>query len=304
MVYNRTTAVKEEMISSPEKTDSFGVDCPPVGRDLESAYLELLKRSLCNLIHFETEIRPKTDNKKVRRALVRLINSLSSRRSELVLIDKSQRDPRQRLEGRDWPVSGQTMVGLARLDNIQRCLAQIFADKVPGDIIEAGVWRGGSSIFMQAVLRINGETERNVWLADSFQGLPAPDEAKYPADKGMPLHLFQELAVPLEAVRANFDRYGLMGENVRFLKGWFSETLPKAPIEKLALIRADGDMYESTTDILTNLYPKLSPGGFIIIDDYQIPACRQAVADYRGKHGITEPIEAIDWAGVYWRRSK
>jgi O-methyltransferase len=91
------------------------------------------------------------------------------------------------------------------------------------------------------------------------------------------LHKARELAVSLEQVKANFDRYGLLDDQVRFLKGWFRDTLPVAPIERLAVLRLDGDMYESPMDTLVNLYPKLSEGGYVIVDDYgAIPACRQA----------------------------
>jgi hypothetical protein len=69
-------------------------------------------------------------------------------------------------------------------------------------------------------------------------------------------------------------------------------------------MRLDGDLYESTMDALVNLYSKLSVGGFVIIDDYNIGACRQAVADFRASQGVADPIESIDWAGVYWRRSR
>jgi O-methyltransferase len=92
---------------------------------------------------------------------------------------------------------------------------------------------------------------------------------------------------------------------VRFLKGWFRDTLPTAPVQRLALLRLDGDLYESTTDALTHLYPEVSPGGFVVVDDYgDIAACRQAVTDYRKAHGIEEPIVPIDWSGAYWRRSR
>jgi O-methyltransferase len=112
------------------------------------------------------------------------------------------------------------------------------------------------------------------------------------------------MRISLEQVQANFQRYGLLDDQVRFLKGWFKDTLPSAPIGKLAMIRLDGDMYESTMDGLVNLYPKLSPGGCLIVDDYgAISACRKAVHDYREQHGIHEEIHSIDWTGVYWRRS-
>ena len=74
-------------------------------------------------------------------------------------------------------------------------------------------------------------------------------------------------------------------------------------MRRLALLRLDGDLYESTMDALVHLYPKLEPGGYLIVDDYgDIPACRQAVHDYRSRHGITEEIEPIDWTGVFWRK--
>jgi hypothetical protein len=86
------------------------------------------------------------------------------------------------------------------------------------------------------------------------------------------------------------------------LKGWFSDTLPKAPIERLAILRLDGDMYGSTMDALNALYSKLSPGGYCIIDDFHLDGCRKAVEDFRRDHSITAPIQEIDWAGRFWRK--
>jgi O-methyltransferase len=148
-----------------------------------------------------------------------------------------------------------------------------------------------------------GDLTRTVWLADSFQGLPKPNPGRYPADRDDRLWAKTELAVSLDEVKANFDRYGLLDDQVRFLQGWFSETLPSAPIDRLAVLRLDGDMYESTKVALDALYPKLSVGGYVIVDDYgAIPACRQAVSDFRLENGVEEPIHSIDWTGVYWRR--
>ena len=196
------------------------------------------------------------------------------------------------------------MIGRLRLDNLQDCAEAVLRDVVPGDFLEAGVWRGGAAIFLRGVLRAYGVQDRCVWLADSFAGLPPPDPERYPADAGLNLHQFPELAVSQDAVRANFRRYDLLDDQVRFLPGWFRNTLPTAPVERLALLRIDADLYESTIDALTHLYPKLSPGGFVIIDDYGfVAACRQAVTDYRQAHHIEEPIVAIDWTGAYWRRT-
>jgi len=209
-----------------------------------------------------------------------------------------------RENGKDWPSQAQSMIGLKRMDNIQKCVEQVISDRIPGDLIETGVWRGGATIFMQAILKAYGIRDRNVWVADSFEGLPAPNIKKYPADTGLDLSNIQVLAVTIEEVRSNFERYGLLDEQVRFLKGWFRDTLPTAPIEQLAVLRLDGDLYESTMDSISNLYPKLSVGGYVIIDDYEIPACAKAIHDYREQNNITEKILVIDETGVFWRREQ
>jgi O-methyltransferase len=212
-------------------------------------------------------------------------------------------DPAQRAEGRDWPIHAETMIGLRRLENLEESVETILRERIPGDLLEAGTWRGGASIFLRALLAAHGDQERLVWVADSFEGLPPPDPDRFPADAGDLHHKVPELAVPLEQVRENFARYGLLDERVRFLPGWFRDTLPQAPVDQLALLRIDGDMYESTIIALEALYPKLSSAGFAIIDDYgAIPACRQAVDDFRGEQRIDAPLVEIDWTGVYWQR--
>lgn len=213
-------------------------------------------------------------------------------------------DPGLREKGGDWPENGQTMIGLQRLDNLQFCVEDALANGVPGDLIETGVWRGGATIFMRAILKAHGVEDRRVWVADSFEGLPPPDLERYPQDKGDRFHTFEQLAVSVEQVKANFERYGLLDDQVGFLEGWFRDTLPEAPMERLAVARLDGDMYESTMDALVNLYPKLSVGGYVIIDDYgAVPTCRQAVHDYREAHDVHEELRPIDWTGVFWQRS-
>jgi len=212
----------------------------------------------------------------------------------------------QRMQGKGvWPEHAQTMVGIKRLNNIQYCIEQILKNDVAGDLIETGVWRGGSTIFMRAVLHAHEVATRIVWVADSFEGLPEPDESRYPADKGDVYHEYDELSVSIDEVKKNFSKYGMLDNQVRFLKGWFRETLPTAPIEKLALLRLDGDMYESTMDALVHLYPKLSVGGYVIVDDYYwIEACRKAVTDYRLEHQIEEKIKRVDWTAIYWKKMK
>lgn len=212
-------------------------------------------------------------------------------------------NPEERENGLAHPTVAHTMIGMKRLNNIQYCLEKVLEENIPGDCIETGVWRGGATILMRAILQAYGDTERKVWVADSFAGIPASNPEKYPIDGGLRLETMENLIVPLETVQENFAKYGLLDNQVVFLRGWFSETLPSAPIEKLALLRLDGDLYESTMDALINLYPKLSVGGYILIDDYgAMVQCEQAVQDYRIKHGITEPIQWIDKSGVFWKK--
>jgi O-methyltransferase len=106
-------------------------------------------------------------------------------------------------------------------------------------------------------------------------------------------------------VRANFARYGLLDEHVHFVEGWFRDTLPGLSDKRWSVIRLDGDLYESTMDGLVSLYPNLSVGGYLIIDDYGgYKPCREAIHDYRREHGIEEPIRQIDWTGAYWQRER
>jgi O-methyltransferase len=267
--------------------------------EVRSLYLELIKKCLMDGIYGHLELVPSTPQSFWKRTVVNLFATRG-----LQLIRTRDVDQEIRLEGRDWPVVAHTMIGAERLSNLQRSIEDVIQRGVRGDLIETGVWRGGATILMRAVLKAYNVDDRAVWVADSFEGLPKPDPQKYPKDIGDLHHTYRDLAVPIEDVKANFARYGLLDEQVRFLKGWFRDTLPTAPINKLAVIRLDGDMYESTIEALIHLYPKLSSGGYVIVDDYGVvPACREAVNDFRASNGITDEMIAIDWSGVYWQRS-
>ena len=269
----------------------------------EELYLDLMKKCLTRIAfgeHLQAIAFPKGS---FRAALFGPIKDALARR-RIELVKARTVDLRVRAEGKDWPRDAETMIGLARLDNIQACATDVLRRGVPGDLIETGVWRGGAVIFMRAILKAYGDRSRIVWAADSFQGLPRPDSAKYPADAGDPHWSFATLEVSLEQVQANFARYGLLDEQVRFLKGWFKDTLPRAPIDRLAVLRLDGDMYESTMDALEALYARVSAGGYVIVDDYGVvPACKQAVEDFRGRQGIRDELRRIDWSGVFWQKS-
>ena len=213
---------------------------------------------------------------------------------------------RDRIKGRDWPTEAETMVGLFRLDSLQACVVNALEAQTQGDLVEAGVWRGGASIMMRAILKAFGDGHRRVWLADSFQGLPHPDPLRYPSDCGDRHHQMSEyLGVTVEQVKSNFRRYELLDDQVSFLPGWFRDSLPDAPIQQIAVLRLDCDMYESTTQVLENLYRKVSDGGFVVVDDYGgLSNCRKAVDDFREAHRIAEPLFRIDWTGVFWQKGR
>jgi O-methyltransferase len=277
-------------------------------------YLTLLERTLMNLIYPEHELR-----------LDRLENPSASGDGtnkrvtrpdrERMLRDIRESDPegfaalvRAKLDGkvhrgRPWRYS-HTMVGLRRLQHLHWCAQQVFADGVPGDFLQAGVCQGGAAIYMRALQVAYGESHRLLWAADSFEGLPVP---QHDNDQGYDFSEAVEpwLSATLDSVRENFRTYDLLSDAVRFLPGWFRDTLPSAPVGTLAILRLDADLYTSTMEALEPLYDKLAPGGFLIVDDYYafLP-CRTAISEFREKHGITEPIRRIDWSAVYWRKAR
>ncbi|TPN38856.1 macrocin O-methyltransferase [Mesorhizobium sp. B2-3-3] len=207
-----------------------------------------------------------------------------------------------RLLGRDWPAIAHSMAGVRRLTNVRDLVQRAIDENVPGDFIETGVWRGGCCILMRGVLAANAITDRKVYVADSFDGLPPPDAENFPADQGDRLYEYRQLAVDQAQVQSNFAAYDLLDDQVVFVKGLFGDTLPDLKAGPFALIRLDGDMYESTMDSLEALYPRLSPGGFAIIDDLAHLPCRKAVEDYRARNHITAPMHEIDWTGGWWQK--
>lgn len=238
--------------------------------DARSLYIDLLKRCLLNTIYSRYE--PEFDSER-------------------------------RKNGLDWPMFAQTMVGEIRLDHLQWCVETAITESVQGDLIETGVWRGGSCILMKGVLAAYGVTDKTVWVADSFRGFPPADISKFPCDAIFTPGAFQRLAVSKEEVEKNFSLYGLLDEKVKFLEGWFKDTLLSPSISSLSVLRLDGDMYESTIQSLNALYPKLSPNGFCIVDDFgAVEPCRAAVTDYlkSGKENVR--VEKIDHTGVFWRK--
>lgn len=286
---------------------------------IRDRYLKLLADSLLNEIYLENEARflyiflMLQIGKPVDQATVRdisaklpdLVDGIRSARQEGRVwwwLNVRVGDEIQQVNLRNVCEFSHTMIGRKRLENILHCLNIIRRDGIPGDLAETGAWRGGACILMRGYLAA-WNLDKTVWVADSFEGMPKPS---LPQDAGhdFSADIIPILSVSLEEVKENFRRYGLLDEQVRFLKGWFRDTLLSAPIKNLALLRLDGDLYESTMDALSALYRKVVPGGFVIIDDYgDFEPCRRAIHEFRGKSGIDDPIERIDDSGVYWRKS-
>lgn len=272
----------------------------------EWLYLDLMKKTLSFILWPEPPIPIDAypgSISSVKRFIASTISKVLNKTKFQVVINRDISN-KQRLDGLVWPGYADTMIGLKRLDNLQDCIEIVCNDGVEGDFIETGVWRGGACIFMRAVLFALRIEDRKVFVADSFEGLPKPDELKYPADKGDKHHTNYYLVVSKKEVENNFRRYGLLDNQVIFLKGWFKDTLPTAPIKKLAILRVDGDMYGSTMESLKYLYPKLSAGGFCIIDDYGLDGCKLAVNDFRKRNRINSEIIEIDSSSIYWRKAQ
>jgi O-methyltransferase len=213
-------------------------------------------------------------------------------------------DPLLREHGWDWPSKAFTMVGVKRLLNFRNLIENVIGHGVPGDIIETGVWRGGACILARAVLKTYNVTDRKVILCDSFAGLPKPNPNLYPADIDSEFHKYSELAVSLQKVKENFKKFRLLDDQVVFVEGLFKDTFPTMNVDKIAVLRLDGDMYESTIDSLRHLYDHVSANGWVIIDDYEVvPACKQAVHDFFAERHIQPILSEIDGVGRYFQKA-
>lgn len=267
-------------------------------------YVEFLKNALIGTLYKEhnwTAVNAQAEKIKpfMVKRLFRLFFIRQLEKRSLKLIKMSEGDDSTKSEGSHWPLVGYTMIGTNRMDNIRICVEKVLENNIDGDLVETGVWRGGATIFMRGLLKVYHVQDKNVWVVDSFEGLPPAE-----ANDGGDLSMIDVLKVSLDEVKSNFDRFGLLDDQVKFLKGWFSETLPGAPINSISVLRLDGDLYSSTMDSLENLYHKISPGGFLILDDYYAWAsCQRAVTDFREKNNIHNEIKKIDWSGAYWQVS-
>lgn len=287
---------------------------------LTKSYIDLLKKSLVGELYIENEARILSvisqllSNSRVTYQSVYAMKSedpllqvlrQAKTGGDTVLLQRRNWDGSlvPAMELRNFTELAHTMIGMKRLDNIQHCIETVLDEDVEGDVIETGIWRGGATIFMRGILSAYGIKDRNVWAADSFQGVPPPS---HPQDANFDIsaRVYPFLTVTQNEVAELFARYGLLEDQVKFLAGWFKDTLANAPIKSLAVLRLDGDLYESTMDALNPLYRKVARGGFVIVDDYySCPPCKRAVDDFRTANGISDDLMQIDSQSVFWRRS-
>lgn len=167
-----------------------------------------------------------------------------------------------------------TMISEERFTSISHYKKDI--EKLKGDIVECGVWRGGMSIFLTKLFE-----NKKIWVCDSFEGCQNPEEAKYSFDRET--HSLGMYAASLEEVESNFEKYDALDKTrVTFLKGWVRDTLlPEiCPIKKIALVRIDVDSYSATLEVLDYLYDKVVKGGMIIFDDISGIESASAIRDF------------------------
>jgi len=215
---------------------------------------------------------------------------------------------------------GVTMAGIARMASMRRMIEDVVLHGLNGSYAETGVWRGGMTIFVTAAMQLHGLSSRPVYLCDSFQGLPLPRQGSMRAGSDAIFHTQNKmLSVGVQKVLQNFERYGINSSQVVPVEGYFVDSMPKLRSslmsrgEKLAILRMDGDMYDSTVDVLYNLYDLVEVGGLVVIDDFGwspnvMFGARDAILDFRSLHGIegdaSHAVRNIDNTGAWFRKTR
>jgi len=263
-------------------------------------YLDLLKGALLDEHYLENELRIEhllecvaTRAEVSRRKLRDPARYMSQELRERMQTRQSG-DPSQASAGYNGSSAGlaYTGVGRQRLDQLEQCVKTIREEGVGGDIVDCGADRSGSAIFLRGLLEAYYLGRRRVWVAQRFCG------GREPAENGAP-----DFAYDLNTVRDAFQRFKLLDDRVRFIQGPPAETLAEAPLDDVALLRVDGHDADDVRGALEAVYARMSPGGFVVVDDYWDERCQAAVEAFRSEHGVVEPLERIDWSGAAWRKS-
>jgi cephalosporin hydroxylase len=188
-------------------------------------------------------------------------------------------------------------MGKVRLEHLEQCLDVVREEQIGGDLVECQTGRGGGAIFMRGYLDAYEAPHGTVWVADEFRAsAPPKKEPTLDSDE------LAGLQADLNLVRDGFERFDLFDDRVKFLQGPL-DSVGRAPITEIALLRLGHGIGEDARAVLEQLYPKLAPGGFVIVDDYQDNACEKAVDGFRSEYGITDKLEKVDWTCVTWRKS-
>lgn len=205
-----------------------------------------------------------------------------------------------------------SMCGYKRLANVYDLATRAEEEHIAGAFVECGVWKGGCIGLMASVSRDFG-SNRKIVLFDSFEGLPEPtdrdgeDAHSYAGGRTLgKMESIGRCVGPLDTVKELFfERLGIDQSNVEFRQGWFNDTVPGsgASIGSIAILRLDGDWYESTKVCLEGLYEQVVPGGFVILDDYRFwDGCRRAVDEFLARGNVRVNLRHIDFASSYFRK--
>lgn len=245
------------------------------GKTMREAYLDLLKRAIGNYLYLGGETTAEA---------FRCVSHYD-------------------LESSSWKIERlslpATLLTRKQLDLIHASVLAVERDCVAGDFLEAGVWRGGVIILLRALLNAYAIPDRRVVAADSFAGIPRNTRAT-----GDPVDGWADRWIAsLEEVKKLIARFDLLDDRVVFLSGFFEDSFKTLTDERYAIIRLDSDSYDSVETSLEYLYPRVSRGGIVIIDDWHLPGCRMAVETYRAQLGIRDPIEVVD-GNAWWTKGQ
>lgn len=200
--------------------------------------------------------------------------------------------------------ASQTLIEAPFFRELPGILEQVKVDGIAGDFVQAGVWKGGSALYMHALNHALG-MHRRLWLADTFYGFD-PATVKHEKDlKALAAFSdFQGEPLSAQKVKDLFEVHGLLDESVHFLEGDVKDTLPGAGISEVSLLHIDVDFFEPTYNTLAELYDKVQPGGYIVIDDYGVPHfnCSDAVDRFRSERSIETPLNMMTHYIAWWRK--
>ena len=206
-------------------------------------------------------------------------------------------------------VADYTMTSPARITGLCDAVEYLQDYQVPGDFVECGVWRGGSVMAMLHVLKARGETDRTVHLFDTFEGMSPPTRHDLDLSGRTAAELMEEEKADKagstvwaycsqEDVERNVATVGYPADRLRFVRGKVEDTIPGAAPESIALLRLDTDWYESTAHEMEHLFPRLVPGGALILDDYgHWEGARRAVDEYLERRGVRLFLQRVDYSG-------